>query len=675
MNRPDCKRWLCGLLSGVMMLTGCMTNTPSTEPTETTLTQETTQATTQTTTQATTVPPTTVPAPLPLILESSLEAGCATVEEAVVFSGSADPRYPVSINGVEVEYGEDGAFSYEAALELGANSFAVTYLEETTEYSFDRRYTTEFYSQAEDTSYGSGASVYLRISVRAGSEVTASFQGEEKVLKASVDQLGSGVREGFELYTGRYDLPNGNSKQLDMGPITYTVTCDGITETITSGNITCEAKVTVKYPDATVTPATGGYVNVGSGYIVEIIDGNVETFRALTTDDYSYPTYNYLPEGTVDYGNQTVVYDNTGEKSYMVLRCGVRVYRSLKNTPITQQSRVVDCYTGTLPDHNEIGVADMYVEDHFTYLTLDSLWKAPFFFDFEEQEYEDPSKRRYRVEKFDASYVDIRFCYATQVSGLPEIPEDHPLFSGAEWIDNEVDHTLRLYLKTEGGLYGWHAYYNDEDQLVFKFLNPITITAADNAYGADLTGLRVMLDVGHGGIDIGALGRDWGGAGWTESERNLVLSYAIKAELESIGATVVMNRVNMEDMTTQRERMQFLRQWAPDYCLCVHHNSNANKDRHGYETGTFTTFSQAAGDHITAAVAEAGIYRSAISIWYYYNVSRQTVCPIVLTENGHMTNITDLTGMLDEETIQKKAQAITQGIVNYYLEMNGLLPQ
>ena len=28
----------------------------------------------------------------------------------------------------------------------------------------------------------------------------------------------------------------------------------------------------------------------------------------------------------------------------------------LKNTPITQLSRVVDCYTGTLPDHNEIGV-------------------------------------------------------------------------------------------------------------------------------------------------------------------------------------------------------------------------------------------------------------------------------------------------------------------------------
>lgn len=674
MNKTGCKRLLCGLLSGVMLLSilaGCMVQTPPTEPTQTTQIPETTQATTQ----ATTAAPTTVPEPLPLTMESSLEDGCNTVEERVVFSGNADPLYPVTVNGEELVYEEDGTFSYEADLELGDNRFAVTYLEETVEYTFHRSYTTEFCSQAEDTAYGSGASVYLRISVRAGSKVTASFQGEKKELTASVDQLGSGVREGFELYTGRYDLPSSNSNQLDMGPVTYTVTCDGITETIVSGNITCEPKVTVKYPDSSVTPDTGGYVNVGSGYIVEIIDGNVETFRPWTNDDYSYPTYNYLPEGTVDYGNQTVILNDAQDKSYLQLRCGVRVYRSMKNTPITQLSRVVDCYTGTLPDHNEIRIADMYVEDHFSYLTLDCLWKAPFFFDFEEQEYEDPSRRRYRVEKFDAGYVDIRFCYATQVSELPEIPADHPLFSGAEWIDNEVDHTLRLYLKTEGGLYGWHAYYNDEDQLVFKFLNPITIVAADNAYGADLTGLRVMLDVGHGGVDIGALGRDWGGAGWTESERNLVLAFAVKEQLESIGATVVMNRVNMEDMTTQRERMQFLREWAPDYCLCIHHNSNANKDRHGYETGTFTIFSQPAGDHITAAVAEAGIYRSATSIWYYYNVSRQTVCPIVLTENGHMSNITDLTGMLDDATIQKKAQALTQGIVNYYLEMNGLLPQ
>ena len=674
MKNTENKRILCLLLCVVTvasMVTGCFARPNPTEPVVTT--QNTTQATTTEPTVETTVPPTTEAPPEPLYTEQSLENGSATIGETVTFWGTADARYPVTVNGVEAQRQADGSFMAEVPLEIGENTITLSYLDATKVYQYTRRYATEYYTQAEDTTYGSGASVYMKVFARAGSKVVARFNGQKKTLELSVDQLGCGASEGFEMYTGKFDLPNNNDQTLELGPITYTVTCGDVEETIVSGNISCSPRVTVKYPDKSVTPQGGGYINVGSGYIVEIIDGNVETFHPWTNDDRSYPTYNYLPAGTVDYGNQMVILNDAQDKSYLQLRCGIRVYRSLKNTPITQLSRVVDCYTGTLPDHNEIDIASLTVDGHFTYLNLNCLWKAPFYFDFEEQEYENASARKFRVEKFDASYIDIRFCYATVVSELPVIPEDHPLFSSAEWIDNTVDHTLRLYLKTEGGLYGWSAYYNDDDQLVFKFLNPVAVTKADNAYGADLTGVRIMLDVGHGGVDIGALGRDWGGAGWTESERNLVLAYAVKEQLESVGATVVMNRVNMEDMTTQRERMQFLRQWSPDLCLCIHHNSSEDKNRNGYETGTFTIFSQPVGDHITAAMAEAGIYRNVNAIWYYYNVSRQTVCPIVLTENGVMTNITDLMGMLDEATILKKAQAMTQGVVNYYLELNGLL--
>ncbi len=65
------------------------------------------------------------------------------------------------------------------------------------------------------------------------------------------------------------------------------------------------------------------------------------------------------------------------------------------------------------------------------------------------------------------------------------------------------------------------------------------------------------------------------------------------------------------------------------------------------------------------------MYREYREIWFYYYVSRQTACPIVLTENGFMTHPYDVTRMLDEEAIGKKADAMVQGIVNYYLELNG----
>ena len=456
-----------------------------------------------------------------------------------------------------------------------------------------------------------------------------------------------------------------------MGPITYTVTYEGETEVFTTGDIICNAYVENLKKDADATPDQEGYRNVGSGWIVEVVDVNVETFMGLNSLDRSYPYYNYLPQGTVDYGLSDYIYDPTGEMQFVLMRCGVKVYRSTKNTPVTTKKAVVDCYSGTLPDHNTIGLNPLAEEDRFTYLILDTDWKAPFYFDVEEQEYLDTSTRDLRVENFDASYIDIQFCYATEVQGELEIPEDHPLFTRAELIKNEYDHTLRLYLKKEGGLYGWNAYYNENDQLVFKFLKPVTVTPADNPYGADLTGVTVMLDVGHGGIDIGAAGHDYYGVGWTESERNLVLSQAILERLESIGATVLTNRTDMEEMVTQRERIQYLIEQAPDYCLCIHHNSSEDKGREGYETGYFTSFSQAAADHIQAETEKTGLYRDYRQIWFYYYVSRQTACPIVLTENGFMTHPYDVTRMLNEETIAIKADAMVQGIVNYFLERSG----
>lgn len=612
------------------------------------------------------------PEPVELAMTLPTEERFMTLDESITFEGVSDTRHPLTINGFAVERDEDGLFSYKANLELGANDFTVVHQDKTLTYRIERRHATEFYTQAEDTHYNSGARMYLKVFAKEGSTVTAKFRDQEKAMNENLDQLACGASEGFILYTAHFDMPAHNKTEQDLGYITYSVTYNDVTDVFTSGKITCAPRVEVKLSDKEATPDEGGYINVGSGYVVEVIDENVETFRPWTTDDYSYPTYNYLPKGTQDYASETIIYDNSGEKTYMLLRCGVRVYRMTKNTPNPKQSMVVDCYTGTLPDHNEIGFNPLTVVGHHTYLTLDSLWKAPFFFDFEPQEYADPSQRRYTLKEFNATWIDIRFCYATKISGSWEVPADNPLFERAELTQNGSDCTLRLYLKKAGGLYGWDAYYNEHDQLVFRFLNPVKVTKADNAYGADLTGVRVMLDIGHGGLDIGAAGRDSNGLGWTENERNWILSNLVREELESIGATVIMNRNALSETTTQRERIRFLRQQAPDYTLCIHHNSNIDKTFRGYETGYFTSFTQQAADHMTDAVSSSKLYVSTLTMWFFYYVSRQTTCPIVLTENGYMSNVRDMDAMINPEVLRLKAQALTKGIVNYYLDLNDL---
>ena len=195
-----------------------------------------------------------------------------------------------------------------------------------------------------------------------------TFRGEVHTVSPSDNQLGMGAPEGFDYYVYAFTAPSKNEDPIEMGAITYTVTCDDIKEVYTSGNITCEAAVPMKKSDEDVTPAVAPYQNVGSGYIVEIVDVNAETFNGENVDDKSDPTMNYLPKGTVDYGSQGTYYNSSANRYYYKLRCGVRVYSRNDNKPLGM-APVVDCYNGYLPDHKEINVASMEVNGHHTYLT------------------------------------------------------------------------------------------------------------------------------------------------------------------------------------------------------------------------------------------------------------------------------------------------------------------
>ena len=429
--------------------------------------------------------------------------------------------------------------------------------------------------------------------------------------------------------------------------------------------------------DPPTTPPTepsfslgGKYVDVGYGDIAEIIQYSAETFDRLTRDDYSKPTNNYLPLGTMDYYE---IIEGTGQYDFVQLRSGQRVYLKRKIYPPVEWPEVTKRYEGTLPDHNEIGVAGFQVVGNQTILTLDSLWKAPFYFDLAPQNYAYPdggSSRDFSVSRVTATHVDITFCYATSFTGTVSVG-DNPLFKSAEVIKNKNDYTLRLHLRKTGGFYGWYSYYNDNDQLCFQFLNPAKATASTGAYGADLTGIKIFIDVGHGGIDGGAEKTDASGNKWLEEELNLNLSLKLYNELKKTGATVIINRTDDTNMNTD-QRIQGMLAESPDVCVAIHQNMYGSDSRvNGHWNMYFTPYSQPLSSKINASIDAAGIYqKDAQTHWNPFYMIRQSVCPVVCLENGFMTNPTDLAGMHDEATVQRKAEAIAQGIVNYFLSIS-----
>ncbi len=614
-----------------------------------------------------------------LTVEAQFDTEKGTIEESVFFSGTSDPNADVLMNGKSIARNADGSFQCEVLLTRGSNEIVFTHKDQTETFTVERRYVVESFTPSEAQDFNSGATIRFSVSARNGSTVSVQLNNQTIELKKADNQQGSGTAEGFVLFTGEYKLPSTNTSDLDLGGAEFTAVCDGITETYTSGMLRCLKSTEILASDPNATPSTGGYINVGSGYIVEIIAYTAETFDGKTTDDFSHPTNNYLPTGTVDYCPTSVM--QNGKLSYVVLRSGQRVYLQKKDTITGKYLTVVDRYTGKLPDHNEIGVSSMTDTGKHLVLTLDTLWKAPFYFDLEPQAYYYPnggSGRNYSVTACTAEYVDIRFCYATVFSGTVELPENNPLFASAEVIDNGPDHTLRLYLKKVGAFYGWDSYYNDKGQLCFRFLKPAVATKADNAYGADLTGVQVMIDVGHGGLDGGATLRDANGVDLKdangnhidEAAQNLKLAMKVKAELESVGATVILNRED-DSLVLVDERLQMLKAAAPDLCICIHHNAvGGYPDINGLITYYYTPFSQTAAKEIYKTNEGSAVYKHNDLDWHYYYTARQTACPVVLMENGYTTSPHDVSHMLNDESVQIKAEAIAQGIANYFLLIN-----
>lgn len=569
-----------------------------------------------------------------------------TTESIAVITGKSDPAKPLTVNGNEVTRNADGSFALEVTLEVGKNVYTFNHNGESASCTIIYKYTVvNAYYPFEAQSYPSGSTVGVVVAARPGSTVTAELYGQLINLKQAENP-----EEGVEFvnYTGSFTLPADNLENINMGKIKFSGTLGKITDVYYSPKITCLKNETL----------------AGAAYVAEVVAHAAETFDGNSSDDCSRPTNSYLPQGTLDYCYAGIIYDAESGNSYYKLKSGVRIYVDKKNAPDTGRVQVSKRYTGTLPDHNELNLASLEISGKHTVMTLNTMWKAPFMVDVLPQGYTNPSKQDYTISAVTYQYIDIKFCYATVLGGDFTIPEDNPIFSRSEIINNGDSMTLRLHLKRQGMFYGWECEYNENGQLCFYFLNPAVTVAAENSYGIDLTGVTVFVDAGHGGKDIGAPGLN--PSVNHEAERNLALAYKIKAELESIGATVVMSRTAHTTLSSD-ERCRMLRELKPDYCIAVHHDSNVRPSANGFSSFYFSPFSKKAAEYVLNHTISAGIYSKHNPLsWHYFYLARMTTCPVVLTENGFISSNTDFPGIADEGINQLKARMIVQGVAEYF---------
>lgn len=615
--------------------------------------EETSAPPTVTTTSptASTAAPTTTRAKYQKLSVTSHKAASATDEPFTVFRGTSDPDSPLTVNGQTVKRDAVGVFAIEMPLEPGKNTFTFSHKGKDTVYTVTYNYIIlRTPTPANDQRYKSGSAFTVSVQARVGSTVTATFAGKTVTLQRDSGLGGDediARSDHFATYAGSFTLPSDNTADKNMGKVTFTAACGGQTATLSSGTITCEKAV---------KPVIG-----------EIVSFSAETFDGATSDDASRPTNNYLPKGTVDYVVGRAYY---GDKEYLRLRCGRRVYVKKTLSPTKEVATVTKEYAGTLPENNTLSLVSITETEGSTRILLNTQWKAPFLLDLLPQTYTDPKTQDYTVTDVTCECVQITFCYAVSLTGDFAFDRNNPLFSRAS-VTRDGEHTvLKLYLRRTGQFYGWDASYNDAGQLEFYFLHPAQAERADNAYGADLSGIRIMIDVGHSSKVVGAAGLD---PQHPEGERNLYLARLLQAELESMGATVILNRTTEELNVDQR--CLALKNAKPDLCIAIHHDSSASSRPNGFGSFHSTLFSADAAKFIYDRTMEAGIYDGTAAgnrnrlEWHYYFVARMSDCPVVLTENGFMSSPLDHEGIISDAVNRQKAQAIAQGVADYFLSI------
>lgn len=176
----------------------------------------------------------------------------------------------------------------------------------------------------------------------------------------------------------------------------------------------------------------------------------------------------------------------------------------------------------------------------------------------------------------------------------------------------------------------------------------------------NFNGRVIVIDPGHGGYDPGATRNNV-----FEKDMTLNVATLLEEMLKTQGATVIMTRED-DKFVSLEDRVVLSNNKKPDIFVSVHINSSENAEAHGMETHYFKDDSLELAKSIhqamTSEIEETN--RGILKSRFY--VIRFTNQPSVLLELGFISNDDERNLLLLPEQQEKFAQAITEGIYNYF---------
>jgi len=237
--------------------------------------------------------------------------------------------------------------------------------------------------------------------------------------------------------------------------------------------------------------------------------------------------------------------------------------------------------------------------------------------------------------------------------------DDDPLISRLDWqqvTPQQVKYTFNLKKLQQ---WGYNLKY-DNTTLV------LSLRHAPNIQNRKpLSGIKILLDPGHGGKESGAIGP----TGYPEKDVNLVVSKLLRDELLQRGAKVVMTREDDRDVSLV-ERQEIISKEQPAIALSIHYNSlpdNGDAEK----TKGFGSFWYHPQSHNLAIFLQNYVVNKLRKpsygvFWNNLALTRPSVAPAVLLELGFMSNPYEFEEIVNPEEQKKMAKTLADGVTEWF---------
>ncbi|MFM7363752.1 MAG: N-acetylmuramoyl-L-alanine amidase [Cuspidothrix sp.] len=241
--------------------------------------------------------------------------------------------------------------------------------------------------------------------------------------------------------------------------------------------------------------------------------------------------------------------------------------------------------------------------------------------------------------------------------------DDDPLISRLDWHQvspKKIKYTFNLKKFQQ---WGYKLKY-DKTTLVLT-LRHSPNSNLEHRKQLPLSGIKIVLDPGHGGKESGASGP----TGYLEKDVNLIVSKLLRDELVKRGAKVVMTREDDRDVSLV-ERQAIINQEEPTIAVSIHHNSLPD-DGDAENTKGFGTFWYHPQSHSIALFLHNYVVKqlgkpSYGVFWNNLALTRPQLAPAVLLELGFMSSPEEFEEIVNPQAQKKMGNTLAQGITEWW---------